>query len=43
MEKYFYLALPLKTWLVIIVPTIIAGLLPFITALIINKRDDNDE
>ena len=43
MEKLIWLGLPLKTWILIIIPTLIAGIIPFITALIINKRDDNYE
>ncbi|MGM0411028.1 MAG: hypothetical protein ACQEQF_09740 [Bacillota bacterium] len=43
MENYFWLGLPLKTWVLIIIPTIIAGFLPFFTAIIINKKDDQNE
>lgn len=43
MEKLIWLGLPLKTWILVIIPTLIAGIIPLITALIINKRDDNNE
>lgn len=43
MENYFWLGLPLKTWGLIIIPTLIAGFLPFFTAIIINIRDDENE
>jgi len=43
MDSLIWLGLPLKTWLLIIIPTLIAGIIPFITAIIINKRDDNNE
>ena len=43
MDSLIWIGLPLKTWLLIIIPTLIAGIIPFITAIIINKRDDNNE
>jgi len=43
MESLILLGLPLKTWLLIIIPTFIAGIIPFITAILINKRDDKNE
>ena len=43
LEKIVYLGLPIKTWVFVIVPTIITGFIPYITAEIIIKRDDKDE
>ncbi|MFW5786663.1 MAG: hypothetical protein ACOC1O_06125 [bacterium] len=43
MEKIIWFGLPVKTWLFVLIPTIFFGLLPYITAEIINLRDDNHE
>jgi hypothetical protein len=43
LEKIFLLGLPLKTWFLIIIPTITTGFIPYITAEILSRRDDNDE
>lgn len=38
LEKTGWLGLPLKTWLIVIIPFILTSLAPWFVAIIINKR-----
>lgn len=43
MDKIWWLGLPVKTWVIVIIPTFMTGIAPFIAAQIINKKDSKGD